>query len=146
LLLVVGLLMLVTAYKKWRKEEDPDGPPPKWMTMLGGVPTLKAFGMGALLMLVAVKQWVFTFSALAIIEAGQLGLAANMLLFVLFVAGAHSLITAPIVVAGVAPSQSARLLDAAQSFFERHNRTITIAVSLVFGVWFVWKGVTGLIG
>jgi hypothetical protein len=79
--------LLVTAYKKWRKEDDPDAPPPKWMSALSGLSTLKAFGMGALLMIVAVKQWVFTLSAIAI---------------------------------------------------------ITVAVSLIFGVWFASKGITGL--
>jgi hypothetical protein len=67
LLLVVGILLLVAAYKKWRKEDDPDAPPPKWMSALSGLSTLKAFGMGALLMAIAVKQWVFTLSAIAVI-------------------------------------------------------------------------------
>ncbi len=31
LLLVLGILMLISAVRKWRKEEDPDAPPPKWM-------------------------------------------------------------------------------------------------------------------
>lgn len=146
LLLVVGILMLIAAYKKWRKEEDPDGPPPKWMSTLGGLSPLKALGAGALLMTVAVKQWVFTLSALAIIDAGQVALVEGVLLYLLFVMGAASLMVAPILVAALAPAQAEKLLNRAQGFLERHNRVITIVVSLVFGVWFVWKGVTGLIG
>jgi len=146
LLLVVGILMLIAAYKKWRKEEDPDGPPPKWMSTLGGLSPLKALGAGALLMTVAVKQWVFTLSALAIIDAGQVALVEGVLLYLLFVMGAASLMVAPILVAALAPAQAEKLLNRAQGFLERHNRVITIAVSLVFGVWFVWKGITGLIG
>lgn len=34
LLLVVSILLLVTAFRKWRKEADPDDPPPKWMTTI----------------------------------------------------------------------------------------------------------------
>lgn len=144
LLLVIGIIMLIAAYKKWRKEEDADAPPPKWMAALSGLSALKALGMGALLMLVAVKQWVFTLSALAIIEAGYLGLGANILLFVLFTLGAQLLIAAPIIVTVVAPRQAVRLLDRMQGFLERYNRPITIGVSLIFGLWFTWKGVTGL--
>ena len=33
LLLVLGLLLLITAFKTWRGEPDPDAPPPKWLTM-----------------------------------------------------------------------------------------------------------------
>lgn len=146
LLLVVGILMLIAAYKKWRKEEDPDAPPPKWMSTLSGLSTLKALGMGALLMTVAVKQWVFTLSALAIIDAGQMDTPAGVLLFLIFTIGAQSLTLAPIIAYAIAQAQSGKVLDTAQGFLERYNRVITIAVSLVFGVWFVWKGVTGLLG
>ena len=40
LLLVVGILLLVAAYKKWRNQADPDDPPPQWMQGVGalGVP------------------------------------------------------------------------------------------------------------
>jgi hypothetical protein len=145
LLLVVGILMLLSAVKKWRKEEDPDGPPPKWMAMLDGLSAGKAFGVGALLMAIAIKQWVFTLSAIAIIEEAQAGTVASVLAFLYFVVLAQSLIVAPIIVYAVAPTQSGRLLDAAQGWLERHNRTIIIAVSLVFGLWFLWKGITGLL-
>ena len=97
LLLVAGIAMLITAVKKWRKEEDPDAPPPKWMAMLQGLSVAKAFGIGALLMALALKQWVFTLSAIAIIEQAAAGLAASVLAFLLFVVGAQLLVAAPIV-------------------------------------------------
>lgn len=146
LLLVVGLLMLVSGVKSWRKEEDPDAPPPKWMALLDGVTPLKAFGMGALLMAIAMKQWVFTLSAIAVIEEAQLTQTGSVLAFLFFVFAAQSTMLAPILFAAVAPAQSARLLEAAQGWLARHNRIIVIAVSLIFGLWFLWKGVTGLLG
>lgn len=146
LLLVVGILLLIAAVMKWRKEDDPDAPPPKWMTTLGGLSALKAFGMGALLMVVAMKQWVFTLSAIAVIEEAQLSQAGSVLAYLFFVVAAQSLILAPIIVAAAAPAQSARLLDSALGWLERNNRVITIAVSLIFGAWFLWKGITGLLG
>ena len=39
LLLVAGVFLLITALKTWFKEYDPDAPPPKWMSALGGVST-----------------------------------------------------------------------------------------------------------
>ena len=63
LLLVLGIILLITAYKKWSKAPDPDAPPPKLFESLAGMSPLKAFGMGALLVLVAVKLWVFTLGA-----------------------------------------------------------------------------------
>jgi len=145
LLLLVGVVMLITGVKKWRKEEDPDDPPPRWMTMLDGVPPLKAFGLGALLMAVAIKQWVFTLSAIAVVEEAQLTPVGSMLAYLFFVLAAQSLMLAPIVVVAAAPAQSARLLATAETWLTRNSRVIMIAVSLIFGLWFLWKGVTGLL-
>jgi len=146
LLLVVGIVMLITALMKWRKEEDPDAPPPKWLAILGGLSALQAFGIGALLMALDVKQWVLTLSAIAVIEQAQLSHTGNVLTYLLFVVAAQSLVLAPILVSAVAPTQAARMLDAMQGWVERNSRVIMIAVLLVFGVWLLWKGIAGLIG
>lgn len=145
LLLVVGIVMLIAAVKKWRKEEDPDAPPPKWMATLGDLSALKAFGMGALLMAVAIKQWVFTLSAIAVVEQGELSQTGNVLAYLFFVLAAQSLMLAPIIIHMVAPTHSARMLDTAQGWLERNNRVITIGVSAIFGLWFLWKGIAGFI-
>jgi hypothetical protein len=145
LLLVAGIAMLITAVKKWRKEEDPDAPPPKWMAMLQGLSALKAFGIGALLMALALKQWVFTLSAIAVIEYVGAGLAASVLAFLVFVVGAQLLVAAPIAVYAIAPAAAGRLLDTVQSWLERNNRVIVVAVSLIFGLWFAWKGLAALL-
>jgi hypothetical protein len=146
LLVVIAVLMLVTAVKYWRKEEDPDAPPPKWMATLNRVSVTGAFGMGALLMLLAIKQWVFTLSAIAIIEEAALGQAGSVLVYLFFVVAAQSLLLTPIVVYALAPARAGRLLDATQSWLERNNRVIMIVVSTVFGLWFLWQGISGLIG
>jgi hypothetical protein len=146
LLTVVGILLLVAAYKKWRKEDDDDAPPPKWMTMMDGMKPAKAFGFGALLMVIAVKQWVFTLSAIAIVEEAKLGTAETILAFVFFVLGSMSLVLLPILLSAIAPKQSTKILGTVMGFLERYNRPITIAVSLIFGVWFLFKGITGLMG
>jgi len=146
LLLVLGILMLISAVKKWRKEEDPDAPPPKWIETLGGLSAIQAFGMGTVLMVLSIKQWVFTLSAIAVIEQGELSLAGSALIYLLFVLAAQSLVLAPILVSAVAPTQAARMLDAIQGWLERNNRAVVIAASSIFGVWFLWMGIAGLIG
>lgn len=146
LLLVVGILLLITAIKKWHSEDDPDAPPPKWMASLSGLSALKACGIGALWMAIAIKQWVFTLSAIEFITEAKLGQTASGLAYLVFVVAAQSLVLAPIVIAAVVPSQSAKMLEAMQGWLERHNRVITMTVSSIFGMWFFWKGITGLLG
>jgi hypothetical protein len=40
----------------------------------------------------------------------------------------------------------AAVLEAMRSWLERNNRVITLTVSSIFGAWFVWKGITKLLG
>ncbi len=146
LLLVVGLLLLLAAFKKWRKEPDPDDPPPKWMTAIAGLSAAKALGAGALFVTIAFKQWVFTLTALDVIVASGLSRQANIGLYLFYTLVTQVLVLIPLLAVAVAPRQAAKPLQAAQAWLERYNRPIVITVSLIFGVWFLYKGITGLIG
>lgn len=145
LLLVLGILLLITAFMKWQKAEDPDAPP-RWMATISGLSAFRAVGAGALFATIAVKQWVFTLSAIGVISEAGLDEAASAGLYLFYVLATQTLVLAPILASAVAPQQALRLLDAAQTWLERHNRVIAVTVSLIFGVWFSYKGVTGLIG
>lgn len=133
LLTVVGILLLVAGVKKWRKEEDSEESEPGWMSKLANLTVLKAAGSGMLLILIGVKQWVFTLSAIALIEEAQPGLSAGVAAYLLFVAATQLLALLPIVAFAVAPQKAAKPLAAAQGWLQRHNRVIVIAVSLILG-------------
>jgi hypothetical protein len=146
LLLVIGLLLLVTAFKKWRKEEDPDEPPPKWMTGISSLTGVRAIGAGALFVAIAVKQWVFTLSAISIITEAELGGSAGVSLYLFYILTTQILVLPPILFYAVAPQRAAKPLQTAQDWLERNNRVIVMAVSFIFGLWFSYKGITGLLG
>ncbi|MCA9989958.1 MAG: GAP family protein [Anaerolineales bacterium] len=146
LLLVVGVLLLVAAFKKWRKEEDPDDPPPKWMSNIGSLSGLRAIGTGALLVTIAVKQWVFTLSAISIISEAELGRPFSIGLYLFYVLLTQALVIPPIIFYAIAPQRAAKPMQAAQGWLERNNRVIVMAVSFIFGLWFSFKGISGLIG
>lgn len=147
LLTVVGILLLVMGVKKWRKEsteEDGDNPP-KWMSALTDMTAPKAFGGGMLLILLAVKQWVFTLSAISVIQEAQPGTRAGISLYLLYALATQALVLPPIVAFAVAPQRSAAPLNWAQGWLQRHNRVIVMVVSLVFGIFFLYRGVAGLL-
>lgn len=144
--LVLGILLLIAAFRKWRKQPDPDDPPPQWMTSITGFSSLQAAGAGALFPIVAVKQWVFTLSAIGIIGEFGPGGRADNIAYLLFVLGTQMLVLPPMVAAVIAPRRTAQSLQATQQWLERNNQTIVMVMSLIFGAWFLWKGVNGLIG
>jgi len=144
LLLIVGILLLVTAFKQLRKEDDPDTPAPRWMTAISGFSVLKAVGAGALFPLIAVKQWVFTLSAIGVIGEAGPGGKASVGVYLLFVLATQTLVLAPILAYAVAPQWTAKPLEATRGWLERNNRPIVIGMSLIIGAWFLFKGITGL--
>lgn len=146
LLTLLGIMLLVAAFKKWRKQPDPDEPPPQWMTRVAGLPALQAFGAGVLIVVLAVKQWVFTLAAIDVIEVADLDAVGSFAAYLGFTLATQVLVLVPIVACAVAPQRTAGPVAAAQAWLERHNRAIVIAVSIVFGLYFLQKGISGLAG
>jgi Protein of unknown function (DUF2910). len=143
-LLLAGILLLITAYRTWRKEDDSDAPP-KWMQAIDKVSPLQALGIGAGMVAIGVKLWVFTLSALGIIGGAKLGQPESAITYLLYIFFAQLLLIAPIVAYAVALQGSAMLLKRVSDWLIQYNRPITIAVTLIFGVYFVWQGVSGLL-
>jgi threonine/homoserine/homoserine lactone efflux protein len=144
LLTVVGILLLAAAVRKWRKEEDPDEPPPKWMQSLDQTSPLKALGLGALMVAVGPKLWVFTLSAISVISAAGLTQAGAIAAFAAYVVLAQILLIAAILVAVVAPQGSQATLQRAIRWLNDYNRPISVTVAVIFGIYFTWSGVQGL--
>lgn len=145
LLLVLGLFLLITAFKQWRGEDDPDAPPPKWLTMLDGVTPLKACGIGVVLPLIGAKFWVFTLGALAVITAAPLEQPHGAIVYLLFIVLAQSLLLIPLAIRIIMPARSQAVLDGLSAWLTKNNRPIVIVVSLVFGLFFLYSGISGLL-
>jgi hypothetical protein len=142
-LMLLGIFLLITAYKQWAKEPDPDAPPPKWMAMLDGITPLRALLFGAGMILIAIKLWVFTLGALTVIDEAQLGQQGSVTAFLVYVLLAQSILIVAILIRLLLPSQARRLLESFSAWLERYNRQIVMVVSLVFGLLFLYQGVTG---
>lgn len=145
LLLMVGILLLIAAYHKWRKEDDPDDPPPKWIQSINQLTPLKALGMGAMLIGVGVKMWVFTLSALGVIRAEELSQSQSIVAYLLYVLLAQILLISAVAISAVAPGIAGPLLTRMNDWLGRNNRPISIAMALIFGLYFAWDGATSLL-
>lgn len=145
LLMVIGILLLVKAYTTWRKEDDPETSLPQWMNAITGITAIRAAAIGALYVLASPKQWVFTQAAIGIITEAALGMEAAIALYLLFVVGTQVLVLVPILMVAIAPQQATKPLQAAYDWLARHNQTILMVASLIFGLWFTYKGINGLL-
>lgn len=145
LLTVLGIFLLITMYRSWREGEDPDAPPPKWLEMIDNLTLVKAFGIGMVLVATSPNLWVFTLSAIAVISEAQLSRPDSVTAFLLFVLVAEMLVLLPILMRILLPKQAVRFLDDLSAWLTRNNHKLMIGVSLVFGVFFLLKGINGLL-
>ena len=141
-LTILGILLLLTAYKKWAKEPDPDAPPPKWLTMLDSITPAKALLFGAGFVLIGPKLWVFILGAISAIGEAQLGQPASTWTFLLFVLLAQSLLFIPILIRLLMPQRAKGLLASLADWMKRYNDPIVIAISLIFGALFLYQGLS----
>lgn len=143
LLLVVAIAFYASAGAKLVRQPDEDAPPPAWMAKIAAVTPARALLLGATLVGVNLKLWAFTLGAIGAIADADLGGAAAVAAYLVFVVGALAVHLAIIGLAYLAPDRSGALLGRVSNSLQRHNRTIMIGLGLVFGTWFLVKALAG---
>jgi hypothetical protein len=144
ILLVAGVLFLVAAFRQAFHDEDPDAPPPRWLALTESITPFRAFLLGAGMLLIGIKFWVFTLGAIAAIGTASLGLGGSLVAFLVFVVLAESIHLAAVGFAYAAPARADAGLARFSGMLERYNSLIMIVLGLVFGTWFLVKALTGL--
>lgn len=144
LLLVVALMFLATAVRHLVGDHDPDAPPPRWMTALDGLSPARSFLYGAGAMVIGVKFWVFTLSAVAVIGDADLGQPDAAITFVVFVVLASSAQLALIAMAVAAPRRTDVALGRLSGWLTAHSEALMVVIGFVFGTWFLVKALDGL--
>lgn len=136
-LLVLAALFYTMAAKAWLKAPDEDAPPPRWMTLLEGVGPGRAFLLGAGVLAIAAKSWVFTLGAIGVIEEAGLDPAGAVVAFLAFVLLAQGIHLALLAIAVAVPARADAVLGRFSTGLERHQRTIVVTLGLAFGSWFL---------
>jgi hypothetical protein len=145
LLLVVGTVLLVKAARSLTRDApDDDAPPPGWLEKATTMSAPRAFLMGAGLLAIGAKFWVFTMSAVAVLDYADLSPASTASSFLVFALLAVLPSLSVLAMTALAPTRSARLLDTVSAWLTRTTSTIVIGICLVVGVWFVAKALTQL--
>jgi hypothetical protein len=141
---VLALALYAMAIRQLVADQDPDAPPPRWLTMTRSMTPVKAFLLGVGLLAIGVKFWVFTLSAVAAIGGAGLGRTSSIVTFVAFVALTEIALLLVLTVSAVLPTRSGALLATVSDRLERNNRYIVIGLGIVFGTWFMIKGLNDL--
>ncbi len=140
---IAGLALLVTAAYSALHDTDPQAPPHRWLKALDQLSPAAAFGMGLLLVFSSARVWLGVLLALALIGAAPLEAPEQLIAFVVFTLASEVFLILPLVVRLLAPARSSALLSTWTTWLTKNSRPLMIGVSVVFGVLFLWSGLTG---
>jgi len=144
--LVLGLLLLVVAWRQFGKRPKPgaEAPLPKWMRALDSFTPTRSLAIGALLSGVNPKNFILNATAAAgIAQAGLAGAQQAVVLIVLVIVGSLGII-APVGVYFAMGDKAAPVLGGWKTWLAANNATVMMVLFLVFGVTLIGKGISGL--
>jgi hypothetical protein len=144
LLVLTGAFMLGLAVWFLMGRSDPGEASNRLLGKARDISPGKAFGLGAAFVLLSLKSWLFTLAALGAIQDGQPSGLESFLWVLGYILMAELPVRLPILMRVLAPAKSVVALAAISEWFSKHNRALVIAAEIVFGLFFLAKGITEL--
>lgn len=144
--LVLGVVLIVLAVRKWRTRPGPGEtePAPKWMSSLDSLSALKAAGLGALLSSVNPKNFVLAVgAATSLADLGSSGSEVVVGIVAFVVVGSLS-VAGPVVLFLVDGAKATKVLDGWKTWMTANSTGVMAVLFLVFGVVLFSQGLSGL--
>ena len=142
--LIAGLLLLVLAVRNFFVEDDPDAPPPKFMTILAKLGPFKLFGLGIGISVIQPRFIIFVLLGASMIAEARLStiesfisllvLALLMVLPMLF----------PVVVFLIMGEHRVDAMKSMRTWLVHNQRMINVVVMGIFGILLLLVGLTGI--
>jgi hypothetical protein len=143
---VLGVLLLAGARRRWRNRPAPGAEPPmpKWMAGVEGVAPVKALGLGVALSAVNPKNLILTLGAAAGVAQAGVSTGDAVAGLAVFVVLASLTIAGPVLYRLVGGEGARTTLDELKAWLSEHNDAVMAALLLVFGAVLISKGLPPL--
>ena len=143
---LLGLLLLVMAARTFAGEDDPDAPPPKWMTSLNSTSAPKLFGIAVVLSVIQVRFVALMMSGVTSIIVADLpsGQVVVALIFLVLAVTLPQL--APVIVFLVMGKNAESALSSMNGWLTRNQKMVNVVVLGLFGVVLLGQSLPDLLG
>ncbi len=141
--LLAGLLLVILAVRNFFMEDDPDTPPPKFMTVLAKLGPVKLFGLGIGISIIQPRFIIFVLLGASMIAEARLSKTENfisLLILALFMVWPMLI---PLVVFLVMGERGDDAMQAMKSWLQNNQRMINVVVMGVIGLFLLFLGLSG---
>src|SRR6266704_1162988 len=132
--LIFGLLLLILAVRNFFGEDDPDAPPPKFMTILNKMGPVKWFGVGIVISLMQPRFIIFVLAGASIIADAKLPASENFISILVLALLMVWPMLIPIIVFLVMGERRTTAMKSMRTWLVSNQRMINVVVMGFFGI------------
>ncbi len=144
--LIFGLLLLILAVRNFFGEDDPDAPPPKFMTMLDKMGPVMLFGVGVVLSLMQFRFIALVLVGATVIAEARLSTTQNLISVLWLALLMVWPMLIPVVVFLVLGERREAAMKSMRTWLTRNQRMINVVVLGVFSILLLVIGLIGIFG
>jgi hypothetical protein len=143
--LIFGLLLLILAVRNFLGEDDPDAPPPKFITLLDKMGPVKLFGVGVAISLIQLRFITLVLVGATVIAEARLSITENLISVLWLALLMVWPMLIPVVVFLVLGERREVAMKSMRMWLTRHTRMINVVVLGVFGILLLVIGLIGIL-
>ena len=140
--LIFGLLLLILAVRNFFGEDDPDTPPPKFMTILDEVGPVKLFGLGIAISIMQPRFIIFVLAGASIIADAKLPASENFISILVLALLMVWPMLIPIIVFLVMGERRTTAMKSMRTWLVSNQRMINVVVMGFFGIQMIILGLS----
>ncbi len=140
--LIFGLLLLILAVRNFFGEDDPDTPPPKFMTILDEVGPVKLFGLGIAISIMQPRFIIFVLAGASIIADAKLPASENFISILVLALLMVWPMLIPIIVFLVMGERRTTAMKSMRTWLVSNQRMINVVVMGFFGILMIILGLS----
>jgi len=142
---LLGGLLLIMAVKSYLGEDDPDAPPPKWMSALDKAKPGALLGIGFLLSVVQLRFVLLMMAGATSIAEAQLSTIQVVISLAVLILAMIWPQFLPIILYAVMGDRAQAMLGSMNDWLAHNQRMVNVVVLGLFGLVLLAQGLTGLL-
>ena len=143
---LLGVLLLVLAVRTYFGEDDPDAPPPKWMTTLDKASPIALFGIALLLSLIQLRFVLLMMAGINSIVVVNLSASQVVISLVILILAVIWPQLLPILIYLIMGQKAQLTLNSMNNWLTRNQRIVNVIVLGLFGIILLVDGLSGIFG